>query len=208
MRLVIIGPQGSGKGTQANLLSSYFSVPHGDVGQLLRDEVAKGTMAGVTIKGRMDEGRMVPDGIVTRILEKWLKQKNSENGFILDGFPRDLKEARFFEKTMDIDKVIVLEVNDDVAVKRLSNRWQCQKCNLIYGGELKPKKKGLCDACGRQLVRRADDSPGAVRKRLKLYHEKTVPVIGYFKRKNKVVFFDASQSVKKVFNEIVKSLAE
>ena len=183
MRIVILGPQGSGKGTQANLLSAKLKIPHIDAGQLLRDEVAKGTVIGKKIKAKMERGELINPSIAPKIVGTRLVKGDCRTGFILDGFPRDVKQAMLLEKTTAIDAVIELEVNDSLAVKRLTNRLQCMKCDTIYGITIRPKKKGLCDNCGGKLVKRKDDTPALIKRRLRLYHKVTEPLINYFKAK-------------------------
>lgn len=206
MRIVLIGPQGSGKGTQANLLSAKLKIPHIDAGQLLREEVAKGTVIGEKISIKMGRGELIDPSIAPIIIGKRLAKSDCGNGFILDGFPRDVKQAKMLEKTTVIDAVIELEVTDSLAVKRLTNRWQCLTCDTIYGITMQPKKKGLCDKCGSKLVKRKDDTPALIKKRLKLYHEVTEPLVRYYKMKTKVITIDASKPVGAAFKEILSQL--
>lgn len=205
MRIVLIGPQGSGKGTQANLLSTKLKIPHIDAGQLLREEVEKGTMLGKKIGVKMARGELIDPSIAPIIIGKRLAKSDCKKGFILDGFPRDVTQAKMLEKTTEIDAVIELEVKDSLAVKRLTNRWQCMKCDTIYGITMQPKKKGLCDKCKRKLVKRKDDTPALIKRRLKLYHKVTEPLITYFKKHTKVIAIDASKPVDAAFNDIIKS---
>ena len=206
MRMVILGPQGSGKGTQANLLSAKLKLPHIDAGQLLRDEAEKGTVIGKKIKVAMERGELIDANIAPRILLKRLAKKDCKNGFILDGFPRDVGQAQMLERITRVDVVVELKVSDALAIKRLSNRWQCVKCDAIYGVTILPKKNGLCDWCGGKLVRRNDDTPALIRKRLRLYHEVTAPVMDYFKSRKKLVSVDASVPVGVAFKKILASL--
>ncbi|MBI4141061.1 nucleoside monophosphate kinase [Candidatus Woesearchaeota archaeon] len=206
MRIVILGPQGSGKGTQANLLSEKLKLPHIDAGQLLRDEAEKNTVIGKNIKSTMERGELIAPSIAPKILLKRLAKNDCKNGFILDGFPRDVGQAKMLGKITRVDVVVELKVSDALAIKRLSNRWQCMRCDTVYGITLLPKKSGLCDKCGGKLVRRKDDTPALIKKRLKLYHKVTEPVMDYFKKQNKLVSVDASVPVGVAFKKILALL--
>ncbi|MBI4141476.1 nucleoside monophosphate kinase [Candidatus Woesearchaeota archaeon] len=206
MRIVILGPQGSGKGTQANLLSKKFKLPHIDAGQLLRDEVEKGSVVGKKIKLKMERGELIDPEIAPEIIRKRLSKADCKKGFVLDGFPRDIGQAKSLEKITRINVVVELKVSDVIAVKRLTNRWQCMKCDTIYGITIPPKKAGFCDKCGGKLIKRKDDTAPLIKKRLKVYHNVTEPVIDYFKKQNKVVSVDASKPVGVAFKQIIASL--
>ena len=207
MRIVLIGPQGSGKGTQGNLLSAALYIPHIDAGQMLREEIAKCSVLGKKIKGIMERGELIPRTIAPKIMNNRLSKNDCQNGFILDGFPRDVVQAKMLEKISSIDAVIELKVSDTLAIKRLLNRWQCMKCDAIYGITLLPKKKGVCNMCGSVLVKRVDDTSLLIKKRLKVYHEETEPLIAYYKKKGTKVFsVDASKSAKIVLSTILRFL--
>lgn len=206
MKIIIFGAQGSGKGTQANLLSARFGLAHIDTGAMLRDEVKKGTKFGLKIKNHMEKGGFVPDGTVSKLIERRLSSPDCKNGFVLDGFPRSLEQVKELKRMSFIDFVVELRIDDKIAMYRLSNRRQCTKCGLIYGLAIKSKKTGVCDSCGGKLVKRADDTPAAIKKRLSLYHKETEPLMRFYKKKNIVKFVDAAQTVEKVFDAIVMLL--
>lgn len=206
MNIIILGPQGSGKGTQANLLRGKLKLPHLDVGQMLRDEVQKCTTIGKKIKSILEKGELIPNTIAPNLLKQRLKNADCKDGFILDGFPRDIAQVKLLERLTIVDVVIELKVSDTLALKRLTNRLQCTKCSTIYGVDFPPKKKGLCDKCSGRLVHRSDDTPVLVKKRLQIYHKSTEPVINYFKGQNKVISIDASQPPKQVHQEILRRL--
>ena len=206
MNIVILGPQGSGKGTQAKKLGIYLKIPHVDAGKLLREKIMTGSEIGQKIKMVIEKGGLISDKIMSKIIKERLIQTDCDGGFVLDGFPRDLKEAEFLDELWEVDKVIFLEVSDGVAVARLSNRWQCEKCNEIYGVDVEPKKKGLCDVCGGKLFQRADDTPKAIKKRLAVFHDETEHLAEYYKPRNVLVRVDASKSIDAVFELVLNSL--
>ena len=184
MKIVMLGPQGSGKGTYASRLSPIFGVPHISTGQIFRDNMAEGTELGKKVKKFMDSGLLVPDDITIEIVKERINRPDCKNGFIFDGFPRTLKQAEEFEKITSLNYVINLVVPDQILIKRLSLRVCCKKCGEIYNlGYLKPKKEGVCDKCGEKLIQREDETEKAIKMRLKEYEEKTKPLINYYKNK-------------------------
>lgn len=184
MKLVMLGPPGSGKGTYATRLSPKLGVPTISTGELCREEAAKGTELGKQIKKIMDEGGLQPDEVIIEMLKNRLKKPDAKKGFILDGFPRTLPQAEALEKITKLDAVINLVVPERVIIARLSARRQCKKCSAIYNTlYLKPKKEGICDKCGGELYQRDDDKPEAIKHRLKIYEESTSPLISYYKEK-------------------------
>ncbi|MEM2916645.1 MAG: adenylate kinase [Candidatus Woesearchaeota archaeon] len=205
MKIVIIGPQGSGKGTQADLISKRFNIPHIDAGQILRDQVAKKTALGKKIEGAMKKGQLLPYRIVNEVIRQRLSEPDCKNGFVLDGYPRQLEEAEFLDGIADIDAVIFLDIPDDIAVKRLSARRVCVGCRIpLYG---LPEDIGkACSACGGKLVQREDDKPEAVRNRLKIYHETTEPLVEYYKPRGIIHRVDGRGTVEQVFKAIMQEL--
>jgi adenylate kinase len=184
MKLIIIGPQGSGKGTYASRLSTILSISHISTGDIFRENIAKRTELGKKVEKFVKSGLLVPDDLTMEIVKKRLNEPDCKNGFIFDGFPRTLKQAEELEKITKLDYVVNLVVPDWVLIKRLSLRVTCDKCGEIYNlGYLKPKVEGICDKCGGRLVQRDDDKEEAIRKRLKEYEEKTKPLIDYYKNK-------------------------
>ncbi len=205
MKIVILGPQGSGKGTQADLLSRHFGIPHIDVGQLLREQVAQKTEAGNKLKGPMERGELLPHGLIDPIVEERLGRPDCGKGFIIDGYPRQLEEAEFLDTIAAVDAVIALDIPDDLAVKRLSARRVCQGCVApLYGLPAEIGQK--CRACGGRLVQRDDDKPAAVKKRLEMYHEETEPLLEYYRPRNVLHAVDAKGGVQEVFQRILSGL--
>jgi adenylate kinase len=186
MKIVIFGPPGSGKGTYASLLKNRLGIPHISTGDLVREEIRNGTDLGLEIKKYSDAGQLVPDDIITEILKKRLTPAPS-GGFILEGYPRSIEQARQLENITKIDVVINLNVPDRVIVERLSTRIQCRTCGAIYNERtLRPRIAGKCDRCGGELFKRADDQPDVILERLRIYKETSAPVTDYY-RKSKLL---------------------
>ena len=202
MNIILLGPQGSGKGTQAMLLSGKMQLPKISTGDLLR-EIARGeTPLGEKIRSYQSKGLLVPDGIVVSVIKQRIGKKDCKNGFILEGFPRTLMQAEHLGKITAIGKVVLLKISDAEAVKRLSQRRQCKKCNAIYS--LNNIKDNKCKKCGSDLYQREDDKPDAIKKRLELYKKETAPLVKYYG--SKVVEIEASKPVENVLNDILKKL--
>ena len=183
MRIVMLGPPGSGKGTQAHIISELYGVPVVTTGDMLRDAVARGTVHGLTAKGYMDRGELVPDEIVNAVVRERLGRPDVEGGFILDGFPRSRAQAEALgrileERRLRLDHVVHVTLGDEAIVARLSKRRSCPSCGAVYHLESKPPKTmGACDECGARLVQRDDDRPEVIRNRLNVYREKTRPLL-------------------------------
>lgn len=183
MRLVIFGPPGSGKGTYASRLAPRLGVPHISTGDILRDEVKSGSELGKSISSYVSSGKLVPDEVVNRVMEKRLSQEDCKRGFILDGYPRTLQQAYFLEGVSKIDFVINLNVPDGVIVRRLSSRLVCRKCGAIYNKiTLPPKVDGVCDKCGGELYQRDDDKPEVVRERIRVYKNEAAPLLEHYRK--------------------------
>ncbi len=187
VKIIMLGPPGAGKGTYATRLAPKLGIPTISTGELLR-AARQDPEFGETIKKYQDSGDLVPDEIVIKILKKRLEQDDAKNGFILDGFPRTLEQARALETISDIDVVVNLSVPEEILIERLSSRRQCKQCGAIYNLlYLKPKVEGVCDKCGGELYQRDDDKPEAIKERLRIYHEKTAPLVEYYTNKGILV---------------------
>lgn len=207
MNIVIMGVQGSGKGTQSKKLSRELNTPHISVGDLFRANVNEGSELGSKAKQYMDKGELVPDDIVIDMVKDRLDEDDAAEGFLLDGFPRNGVQMAALEYLRPVDHVIFLELDDDTAVKRLASRLECTNCNIIYGANKPPKNDEVCDKCGQPLKKRSDDQKvEAVRKRLALYHQETKNLVKYYKWKKVLIPVDASKSVDVVFEEIIRKL--
>lgn len=183
MKLVIFGPPGSGKGTYASRLTKRLSVPHISTGELVRDEIRSKTPLGKIVEKYSNSGTLVPDEVITEILKNRICAETSK-GFILEGYPRTVSQAKALEKITQLDAVVNLSVPDDVIIARLSARLQCKACGEIYNQRtLKPKVPGKCDKCGSELFRRVDDQPQVVRERLRVYKEAAEPLVSFYRAK-------------------------
>jgi len=202
MKIVIIGPQGSGKGTQAELISKRFSIPHIDTGSLLREHAAKKTEFGKIIEKPMMKGEFVPPEVVDKIIKLRLEEPDAKKGFIIDGYPRQLEQAEFLDDVAEIDAVLVIEVPDDISVKRIAGRMTCKKCSAVFTSEAKK-----CSECGGELFQRKDDTEDIVRKRLEKYHEETEPLIEYYTPRDIVNIIDGTGTVEEVFKLVMNVLS-
>ncbi|MGQ7791400.1 adenylate kinase [Faunimonas sp. B44] len=209
MRLIMLGPPGAGKGTQAQRLAASRGLVQLSTGDMLRAAVAAGTPTGREAKAIMDAGRLVPDEIVVGIISERLDQPDVRNGFILDGFPRTLPQADALEtllaaKRVPLDVVILLEVDDDVLVQRVAGRYTCASCGEGYHDTLKvPAREGVCDRCGATTFkRRPDDNADTMRQRLQAYYKETSPLIGYYYAKRKLRIVDGMAEIDEVSRQI------
>ncbi len=182
MRIIIFGPPGAGKGTYASRLGRELKIAVISTGDIFRDEIKQNTDLGGKVVEFVKSGDLVPDEIVTDIVTKRINMPNSKRGFILDGYPRNVEQAKSLGNITKVDAVILLIVPDWIVVERLSNRRICKKCGAIFNLKyLKPKRPGICDKCGEELFQREDDKPKVVRERLNVYEAQTRPLIGYYR---------------------------
>ncbi len=206
-KYVIMGAQGSGKGTQAKLLAKDFDLVHISVGDVFRWHVQNHTKLGARVKRIVASGQLVPDEVVQEVVQSRLELHDWNYGFILDGFPRNATQAGFFLESYDIDAVILIEVPDDVVYQRILSRRLCSGCGLDYNLIFhRPALTDTCDVCKGKLVLRADDTPQAVRDRLRDYHEKTKPILDLFRRKEIIVAADGTRAPAAIQEEIRKGL--
>ncbi|NPA99644.1 MAG: adenylate kinase [Crenarchaeota archaeon] len=194
MKIILIGPPGAGKGTYAKYFSKKYCIPHISTGDIFRAEIANGTELGKKIKEYVEKGLLVPDEIVIEVVKKRLSQPDTQKGFILDGFPRTIKQAEALDQFAKIDAAVHIYIDMEEAVRRLSNRYVCPKCGRSYNLLFNPPKNDLtCDDCGTKLIRRKDDEPEIIRKRYKIYYETFQPIIDYYKKKNILIEIDNTQ---------------
>ena len=204
MKLSIIGPPGSGKGTMSSLIAKKYKLKEIEVGDLLRELATKNTKTGKLVKRMINKGKLVPSNIVTSLVKKQLSKY-----FIIDGYPREIEEAKALDEIAKLNKVILLEVSRKTIIKRLSKRLICPKCDSIYHLiTKKPKKDTLCDKCKIKLVRREDDKPEAIKERLNLFKKETFTVIKYYNKKSILNRISAEGSIKNIFRRIERCLSK
>ena len=207
MRLVLLGAPGAGKGTQAKKLEERYEIPQISTGDILRRAVKEETPLGVKAKQHMEGGGLVPDEIVIGLVRERLREEDCAPGFILDGFPRTVEQARALEGITHMDAVVNIDVDLDILMARLTGRRSCPSCGAVYHMQANPpKEEGVCDACGGGLIQREDDNEETVRKRLDTYASQTMPLIDYYKDKGLLVNIVGEGGIENVFNNIVKSL--
>ena len=204
MKLILLGPPGAGKGTQAKMLTERFSIPQISTGDILRAAVKEGTPMGLKAKEYMDAGGLVPDEVVVGIVRDRLLAADCDNGFILDGFPRtvaqaDALQASLAEMDKALDRVISLEVDAEALVERLTGRRTCKECGRGYHVKFDPpREENICDACGGRLIQRDDDQEETIRKRLQVYADQTSPLISYYRDADVLIELDGMQPIPRV----------
>lgn len=204
MRLVLLGPPGAGKGTQAVIIAQRHHLCHISTGDMLREQKQKKTKLGLEAAALMDKGQLVPDKVILGMVKNRLKRKDCDNGFLLDGFPRTVRQAEDFNALLErtgkpLTAVILLSVADDFLVNRLTMRRTCPECGGIYHVESKPGRvPGFCDTDGAQLVQREDDTEEVVRERLRVYHEQTAPLVDFYRRTKQLWETDGSKEVARI----------
>lgn len=214
MHLVLMGAPGSGKGTYAKMLKDIFAVPHISTGEMFRKAIQDGTELGKLAQSLIDKGNFVPDEITNELVKQRIAEEDCKNGFLLDGYPRNLNQAYAFteilkELNIDLDAVINLDVAEEEIIKRIVNRRMCSKCGAGYNTvTMPPKVEGICDACNSPLYTRADDNEETVKVRLSVYNEQTKPLVEYYEALNKIININSNQSIEKVVNEIVKAVED
>lgn len=209
MNIVLLGPPGIGKGTVAVKLSQKLKIPHIATGDMLRENVAEKTKLGIEAKSYMDKGLLVPDDIVIKMVEEKLKKSDCKKGFILDGFPRTINQAEEIGKKIKMGKVVNLQADDEVIIQRLSKRRVCSKCSAIYHLDyIRPKREGICDKCSGKLYQREDDKPEAIKERLRVYREKTEPLIKYYMKKGILADVDGSGTPEEEFELVLKAVSQ
>lgn len=207
MIIILLGPPGSGKGTQAKKVADEMSLPHISTGDLFRENLKQGTNLGKRVKEFLDSGRLVPDGIVVDMLEDRVSKPDCQKGYVLDGFPRSIPQAEALDRLLASTgsyKVINLKVADQTIIQRIEGRESCPSCGSVYNKYYSPSKKSaFCEKCGTALVQRSDDKREVVEERLRQYYSQTEPLIGFYEKKGKLVHIDGSQDPQIVFSEIM-----
>jgi len=212
MNLILLGPPGAGKGTQASGIVDKYNVPHISTGDIFRKNIKENTELGKKAKEYLDSGKLVPDELVVAIVEDRLKEDDTKKGFLLDGFPRTVFQAEALDKFLQsidskIDAVVNIEVDKSILVGRAVGRRICKSCGATFHIEFNPPKKSdICDVCGGELYQRSDDNEETVSKRIEVYLNETQPLIDYYKGQDILLTIDGEQDIKKVFQDIEKAL--
>jgi adenylate kinase len=213
MILILLGPPGSGKGTQAKRLYLRWQLPQLSTGDMLRCAIGKKTELGLKAKTYMDQGLLVPDDVVIHLIEERIGDSDCQRGFVLDGFPRTITQAIELEKMLDkrgrqVDQVAFFDISDDELVDRLSGRRVCSQCGSMYHIDSAPAKRDeCCDQCGNPLIQREDDQVQVIRKRLEVYHRQTAPLVEFYRKQNRLIGLDARNNSQAVTDELFKGLA-
>ena len=208
MKLILLGPPGAGKGTQAEILNKKLGIPTISTGNILRAAVKNGTPVGLKAKEYMDAGKLVPDEVIIGVISERLAEADCQNGFILDGVPRTIPQAEALEKAgISFDAVVSIEISDEEIVERMAGRRVCTACGAPYHVKnMPPKVEGVCDACGGKLEARADDKPEVVRDRLQVYHKETAPLKDFYATRNLLKTVDNQPTVAETTTAILNAL--
>ncbi len=208
MKLILLGAPGAGKGTQAQFLCTEYAIPQISTGDMLRKAIADGTDLGRSAKSYMDNGELVPDEVVVGIVDERLKESDCQDGFILDGFPRTTAQAEALGAAgVSIDRVVHIAVGEDALVERLAGRRSCIGCGAMFHVAFAaPAQEGICDSCGKELVQRADDNPETVRERLRVYSDKTAPLVEFYGAEGNLVTVDGEGTTHAITGRITAVL--
>ena len=212
MKLVILGPPGAGKGTQAEYIVERYNIPHISTGDIFRENIKNNTELGKEAKSYMDKGLLVPDDLVITLVEDRLNKADAKEGFLLDGFPRTVAQAVSLDSILDknndkLTKVINISVDPEILIERAVGRRVCKTCGMTYHVKFNPpKEEGICDKDGTKLIQRDDDTEETVKTRISVYFDQTAPLIDYYRAQNLLVDIDGAKDIDKVFEDIVNGL--
>ena len=212
MKLVILGPPGAGKGTQAEYIVERYNIPHISTGDIFRENIKNNTELGKKAKSYMDKGLLVPDDLVIALVEDRLNKEDAKEGFLLDGFPRTVAQAVSLDSILDkndekLTKVINISVDPEILIERAVGRRVCKTCGMTYHVKFNPpKEEGICDKDGTKLIQRDDDTEETVKTRISVYFDQTAPLIDYYRAQNLLIDIDGAKEIDKVFDDIVIGL--
>lgn len=208
MRLILLGAPGAGKGTQAEIIAAKLNIPTISTGNILREAIKNGTETGLKAKSFMDQGMLVPDDVIIGIVRERLAQPDCANGYILDGMPRTIPQAQaLLDQGVEIDRVVSIEIADEVIEKRMTGRRVCGTCGASYHITANPPKtEGICNACGGELTIRKDDKPETVRHRLEVYHSETEALKGFYEKLGKLRLVEGNQPIEDATRDILAAL--
>jgi adenylate kinase len=209
MKIALFGPPGAGKGTQARFIVEKFSIPQISTGDLLRAQVRSGTDLGIKAKEYMDRGALVPDDVVIGMLRERISDNDCENGFILDGFPRSISQAKALKEIVKLDAVINIIVDEEALIRRITGRRMCPDCGATYHIDFAPpRKEGICDRCGAELYQRDDDREETVRKRIDVYRSQTEPLADFYGKEGILKDIDGNRSIEEISKDIIDFLQD
>lgn len=212
LKIILLGPPGAGKGTQAKLISSEFNIPHISTGDIFRKNIKEETKLGKEAKNYIDKGLLVPDELTVKIIDDRLKEDDCQNGYMLDGFPRTIHQADILAEILKanndgVDRVILIKVPSEYILKRMTGRRMCSNCGASYHLMFNPsKEEGVCDLCGGKLYQRKDDSEETVNGRIDVYNNQTEPLVEYYTKKNILCEIDGTKTIEEVFENIKREL--
>jgi len=214
MNIILLGPPGAGKGTQAELNKASYPILHISTGDMFRDAVRNATAMGLEAKKYMDAGQLVPDEVTIGVVEERLSQPDCGNGFLLDGFPRTIPQAEALDKVLaglgkNVDLALEITVPDSIIVERMTGRVSCSQCKAVYNTHFSPPAQtGICDKCGGELVQRSDDKEETVKNRLKVYAEQTQPLLKYYEKTGKLKSLDGNRDPQIIFMDVQSLLGK
>ncbi len=211
VKIILLGPPGAGKGTQAKSISNKYSIPHISTGDIFRKNISENTPLGIEAKSYMDNGQLVPDEVTINMVKDRLQQEDCKQGYLLDGFPRTVSQAEALQDFLDsrnesLDTALLIEVPRDFILERMTGRRVCPSCGASYHIKFNPAVNGKCELCGSDVVQRKDDTEETVKERLDVYEKQTQPLIDFYKDKNLLSTVDGTQAINKVFEGICRVL--